>query len=87
MSIECPRCKARNPRDGLYCSKRSMALTAKAAWVVDEKSNEARKSSDYEKFLVYIEEGFGEKILLNILILVNDFISACIFFFYSDYFV
>ena len=59
MSIECPRCKARNPRDGLYCSKRSMALTSKAAWVVDEKSNEAQQSSDYDRFLAVLRKDLG----------------------------
>jgi len=36
-----------------------MALTAKAACMVDEKSNEAQQSSDYDRFLALLKS-FGD---------------------------
>lgn len=48
---ECPRCKTMNTYDALYCQACSMALTEHAAYQVEEKTEEAEKSDEYQNLL------------------------------------
>jgi len=59
MPKECPRCKTMNPWDAMYCTSCSMAMNAKAAWMVDEKTQVAQESSDYEKILAALRKDLG----------------------------
>jgi len=56
---QCPRCKALNAHDALYCATCSMALVEEAARKVDESTEEARKSEDYDALLAKIRRDLG----------------------------
>jgi len=56
---QCPRCKALNAHDALYCATCSMALVEEAARKVDESTEEAKQSEDYLKLLLQIKKDLG----------------------------
>jgi len=56
---QCPRCKALNAHDALYCAACSMALDERAAMKVDESTEEARKSEEYLELLMQLKKDLG----------------------------
>lgn len=56
---QCPRCKALNAHDALYCATCSMALVEEAARKVDESTEEAKQSEDYLRLLLQIKKDLG----------------------------
>ncbi|MCK8517690.1 site-specific integrase [Methanoculleus sp. 7T] len=56
---QCPRCKALNAYDALFCAKCSMALVEEAARKVDESTEEAKQSEDYLQLLLQIKKDLG----------------------------
>ena len=56
---QCPRCKALNAHDALYCATCSMALVEEAARKVDESTEEAKRSEDYLQLLLQIKKDLG----------------------------
>jgi len=56
---QCPRCKALNAYDALFCAKCSMALVEAAARKVDESTEEAKQSEDYLQLLLQIKKDLG----------------------------
>lgn len=56
---ECPRCHTMNTYDALYCRACSMALTEHAAYQVEEKTEEAEKSDEYQDLLNRLRRDLG----------------------------
>jgi len=56
---QCPRCRTMNTYDALYCRACSMALTEHAAYQVDEKTEEAEKSDEYQDLLKRLKRDLG----------------------------
>lgn len=56
---QCPRCKTMNTYDTLYCRACSMALTEHAAYQVEEKTEEAEKSDEYQNLLNRLRRDLG----------------------------
>ena len=53
---ECPRCKALNTYDALFCAKCSMILVEEVARMVDESTEEAKKSGEYLEYLELVRQ-------------------------------
>ncbi|WP_214019818.1 tyrosine-type recombinase/integrase [Methanoculleus sp.] len=56
---QCPRCKALNAHDALYCATCSMALVEEAARKVDESTEEAKKSGEYLELVRQLKKDLG----------------------------
>ena len=56
---ECPRCKAMNAYDAIFCAKCSMALTEAAAREMDESTEEAKQSNEYLQLLKALKADLG----------------------------
>ena len=56
---QCPRCKALNAHDALYCATCSMALIEEAARKVDESTEEAKQSGEYLQLLKALKADLG----------------------------
>ncbi len=57
--VECPRCKTKNPYDAMYCTTCSMALNQRAAMKIDESTEEAKVSSEYDSILAALRRDLG----------------------------
>jgi len=55
----CPRCKALNAHDALYCAKCSMALVEEAARLVDTSTDEAKQSDEYLQLFQQMRKVLG----------------------------
>jgi site-specific recombinase XerD len=56
---QCPRCKALNAYDALFCAKCSMILVEEVARVVESKTEKAQQSFDYEAVIQKMREDLG----------------------------
>ena len=56
---ECPRCKAMNSYDALFCAKCSMMLDEEVARMVDGKTEKAKESLDYDSIVQSLRRDLG----------------------------
>jgi len=56
---ECPRCKALNTYDALFCAKCSMILVEEVARMVESKTEKAQQSFDYDEVIQKMRADLG----------------------------